>query len=87
MYTLSQFTRPAPETGIVLPEEKLLKRYTETRKKEYLDLVKKSEKTATSSAEKPGQKLIEVKQTATRVTIEGQHVCLFILKRVPKETT
>ena len=44
LYTLGQFTRPAPETGIILPEEKLLERYIKTRKKEYLDLVKQNEK-------------------------------------------
>ena len=25
---------------------------------------------------------IELKQTATRITIEGEHVCLFVLRRV-----
>ena len=44
LYTLGQFTRPVPETGMILPEEKLLERYIKTRKKEYLDLVKQNEK-------------------------------------------
>ena len=30
-------------------------------------------------------KQIEIKQTASRITIEGEHICLFILKRVPIE--
>ena len=40
IYTLGQFTKPSPETGMILPEEKLLKRYIDSRKKEYLEFVK-----------------------------------------------
>lgn len=43
IYTLAQFTRPSPETGIMPPEEKLLKRYIDSRKKEYLEYVRQSE--------------------------------------------
>ena len=50
IYTLGQFTRPAPETGMILPEEKLLNRYTDSRKKEYLEFVKQSERSQQSSA-------------------------------------
>ena len=60
---------------MILPEEKLLKRYTDSRKKEYLEFVKQNERGTHHSA-------IEIKQTATRVTIEGEHVCLFLIKRV-----
>ena len=38
--TLNQFTKPSPETGMIPPEEKLLKRYIDSRKKEYLEFVK-----------------------------------------------
>ena len=44
IYTLAQFTRPAPETGIIPPEEKLLKRYVDSRKKEYLEYVRQNER-------------------------------------------
>ena len=78
IYTLGQFTKPSPETGMILPEEKLLKRYIDSRKKEYLEFVKQNERQAAASA----SSAIELKQTATRVTIEGDHVCLFLIKRV-----
>ena len=78
IYTLGQFTKPSPETGMILPEEKLLKRYIDSRKKEYLEFVKQNERQAAASA----SSAIEIKQTATRVTIEGDHVCLFLVKRV-----
>ena len=73
IYTLGQFTRPSPETGFIPPEEKLLKRYIDSRKKEYLEFAKQNE-----SATNGG---IEFKQTSTRITIEGEHVCLFVIKR------
>ena len=74
-YTLGQFTRPSPDTGMILPEEKLIKRYVETRKKEYFEFVKQNEKNLVSGA-------YDVKEHVTRITIEGEHVCLFLLKRV-----
>jgi len=52
-----------------------LKRYIDSRKKEYLEFVKQNERSQQSV-------LIEFNQTATRVTIEGEHVCLFMVKRV-----
>lgn len=60
---------------MILPEDKLLKRYIDSRKKEYLEFVKQSERSQQSSA-------LEFKQTATRITIEGDHICLFMIKRV-----
>ena len=74
-YTLGQFTRPSPDTGMILPEEKLIKRYVETRKKEYFEFVKQNEKSQASGA-------YEVKEHVSQITIEGEHVCLFLLKRV-----
>ena len=59
---------------MIAPEEKLLKRYIDSRKKEYLEFAKQNEKGVAAA--------IELKQTATRVTIEGEHVCLFVVRRV-----
>lgn len=75
IYTLGQFTRPAYETSSIPPEEKLLKRYIDSRKKEYLEFVKQNERSYQSVS-------IEFKQTASRVTIEGEHVCLLMVKKV-----
>ena len=58
IYTLGQFTKPSPETGMILPEEKLLKRYTDSRKKEYLEFVKQNERQAASGSQ---QSAIEIK--------------------------
>ena len=74
IYTLGQFTRPSPETGFIPPEEKLLKRYIDSRKKEYLEFAKQNESATNGGG-------IEFKQTSTRITIEGEHVCLFVIKR------
>ena len=86
IYTLGQFTKPSPETGMIPPEEKLLKRYTDSRKKEYLEFVKQQNErqggASGPSSSSSAHSAIEIKQTATRVTIEGEHVCLFLIKRV-----
>ena len=55
-----------------------MKRYIDSRKKEYLEFVKQND----SQAANGGRSAIEVKQTATRITIEGEHVCLFLIRRV-----
>ena len=60
---------------MILPEEKLIKRYVETRKKEYFEFVKQNEK---NQAFGP----YEVKEHVSQITIEGEHVCLFLLKKV-----
>ena len=59
----------------MVPEEKLLKRYIETRKKEYMEFAKQAEKTTITGA-------YELKEHVTQVTIEGEHTCLFLMKRV-----
>jgi len=73
IFTLAQFTRPSSETGLIAPEEKLLKRYIDSRKKEYLEFVKENDHGVNTA--------VELKQTATRVTIEGEHVCLFVVRK------
>ena len=60
---------------MILPEEKLLKRYIETRKKEYMEFVKQNEKNLIQGA-------YEVKEHVTQVTIEGEHICLFLMRRL-----
>ena len=59
----------------MLSEDKLIKRYIETRKKEYLEFIKQNEKSQINGS-------YEIKENVTQITIEGEHICLFLLKRV-----
>ena len=58
---------------MMLPEDKLLKKYIDSRRKEYLELARNT---------KQNDAAIELKQTVTRVTIEGEHIYLFVIKRI-----
>lgn len=58
---------------MMLPEDKLLKKYIDSRRKEYLELARNT---------KQNDAVIELKQTVTRVTIEGEHIYLFVIKRI-----
>lgn len=71
--TLAQFTRPSAETGEILPEDKLVKKFSEARRKDYLEMLKSSAALGV---------IIEAKQTVTSVTIEGEHTCMLLIRRV-----
>ena len=58
---------------MMLPEDKILKKYIDSRRKEYLELARNT---------KQNDAAIELKQTVTRVTIEGEHIYLFVIKRI-----
>ena len=58
---------------MMLPEDKILKKYIDSRRKEYLELARNT---------KQNDAAIELKQTVTRVTIEGEHTYLFVIKRI-----
>lgn len=39
-FTLGQFTRPSTDTGEYVPEDKLVKKFLDARRKEYLESIK-----------------------------------------------
>ena len=57
----------------MLSEDKILKNYIDSRRKEYLELARNTKKT---------DAIIELKQTVNRITIEGEHIYMFVIKRI-----
>lgn len=55
-----------------------MKKYIDARRKDYLEIVKASG----NQTQGPYQTAIDVKQTVTRITIEGEHTCMLVIRRI-----
>ena len=56
----------------------MLKKYIDARRKDYLEFIK-----ASVNNQAPGivSTTVDIKQTVTRVTIEGEHTCMLVIRR------